>query len=214
MPVRNDARLGEHIEVAVHALVNDRPLRRSSASPGVRASSQPGSSGQCIGARCWSVISSTRLGRRGSAGDGGVASLLAVVMAGNLSRCSARRPIFSAVGTCLRPTRHRGHCRAVSEPNRRLMSDTRSAAPASAQTVRAVSWRSARHTEQKAPARRWRALASSSDRRGRCHTASTGARSWTSAAAMSRSLSSRPPASTRAPRPLRSAPPPERSAAR
>ncbi len=52
MPVRNDARLGEHIAEAVHASVNETPVRRSSASLGVSASSQPGSSGQCIGARC------------------------------------------------------------------------------------------------------------------------------------------------------------------
>ena len=42
------------------------PVRRSSASLGISASSQPGSAGQCWGARCWSVISRIRFGGRGA----------------------------------------------------------------------------------------------------------------------------------------------------
>ncbi len=64
MPVRNEARLGEHIAVAVQDWVKDSAVRRSSASFGISCSSQPGSSGQCIGVRCWSVISSTMFGLR------------------------------------------------------------------------------------------------------------------------------------------------------
>ncbi len=46
------------------ARLKETPWRRSSASVGVSASSQPGSSGQCIGARCWSVTSRSRFGGR------------------------------------------------------------------------------------------------------------------------------------------------------
>jgi hypothetical protein len=68
--VKKDARLGEHIHVATKARSKDTPVRRSSASVGISASSHPGSVGQCIGARCWSVISSRRFGGRGGSVGG------------------------------------------------------------------------------------------------------------------------------------------------
>ncbi len=45
-------RLGEHIAVLQKPRLNVSPVRASSAQFGIRASAQPGSSGQCIGRRC------------------------------------------------------------------------------------------------------------------------------------------------------------------
>jgi hypothetical protein len=63
-PVKSDARLGEHMHDEQVASVKVRPVRAISWSAGVSARSQPGSSGQCMGARCWSVMISRRFGRR------------------------------------------------------------------------------------------------------------------------------------------------------
>src|SRR4051812_42215337 len=62
-PVNRVARLGVHMHVLQVASVKVSPVRRSSASAGIRASAQPGSSGQCRGARCWSVMRIRKLGR-------------------------------------------------------------------------------------------------------------------------------------------------------
>ena len=66
LPVIRQARLGEHIAEAVKARVKDSALARSSRLVGAQLGQPAGSSGQCWVARCWSVISSTRLGRSGS----------------------------------------------------------------------------------------------------------------------------------------------------
>jgi hypothetical protein len=52
------------MEVLQNPLRKLNPVRASSASLGISSRSQPGSSGQCRGWRCWSVISSRRLGGR------------------------------------------------------------------------------------------------------------------------------------------------------
>jgi hypothetical protein len=78
-PVRSVARLGEHMHELTNAWVNVRPVRASSVSFGVSSESHARSVGQCIGARCWSVISSSRFGRgatEGSSHGGCVAALV------------------------------------------------------------------------------------------------------------------------------------------
>ena len=61
-PVRSVARLGEHIDVLQNARPKLRPVCARRRSLGMRSSSQPGSSGQWHGWRCWSVITNRMFG--------------------------------------------------------------------------------------------------------------------------------------------------------